>query len=444
MEWSWERTPREYVVADARLCRGGKLSRRRGFLRVRRGKVAEIGTGRPTVEGLPVLAAGGLVCAPGLVDLHAHFRDPGEDEKETVLTGSRAAAAGGYTAVVTMPNTDPPVDNQGLVRYLIDRGREAGLVRVFPAGTISAGRRGQGLAEMAEMLAAGAVAFSDDGSWVAHGGLMGNALKYARMLGVPIVSHAEDPTLAGGGVMHGGAWSTRLGLPGLPRIAEDAAVFRDVELAAATGGHLHVAHVSTRGAVEIIRRARERGVRVTAEATPHHLCQDHSLCRDYSPLFKMKPPLREPEDVAAVVAALVEGTIDCIATDHAPHTDTEKEHQFDQAPFGVVGLETALAVGITELVRPGRLDLGQLLLRMSERPAELMGLDVGTLQVGREADFVLLDPDESWVVDPARFRSRSRNSSFAGRTLTGRVKATFLGGRPTYRDPAWSGGPTTA
>jgi dihydroorotase len=433
MEWSWNRIPSEYLVTNVKLCRQGKLSQRKGFLHVHKGRIEALGVGTPQQEGLPVLDAEGLVCAPGLVDLHVHFREPGQEEKETVKTGSAAAAAGGFTSVVTMPNTEPAVDNAGLVQYVIDRGEEAGLCRVYPAGAISPGRKGEALAEFGAMVEVGAVAFTDDGSPVPHGGLMGNALKYASMLGVPIISHAEDLTLAGEGVMHGGYWSTRLGLAGMPRAAEDAAVFRDVELARATGGHLHVAHVSTRGAVEIIRRAKEEGVKVTAEATPHHFAQDHSRCRHYSPCFKMNPPLREAEDVAAVAQGLVEGTIDCIATDHAPHTDTEKEYQFDQAPFGVVGLETALAVGITYLVQDGRLNLGQLIYRLSERPAEIAHLPGGRLEEGVEADFILFDPTVTWAVDPGKFRSKSRNSSFVDETLTGRVAATFLRGRLTYR-----------
>ncbi|MFO7654644.1 MAG: dihydroorotase [Candidatus Krumholzibacteriia bacterium] len=433
-DWSWERIPSEYLVVDVRLCRRGELSERKGFLHVKRGRIESLGTGTPTTEGLPQLEAGGLVCAPGFVDLHVHFREPGQEEKETVATGSRAASAGGYTAVVTMPNTDPPIDNPGLVRYVIDRGREAGLCHVFPTGAISPGRRGEALTEFGSMLEVGAVGFTDDGSPVVNGSLMANALKFARMLDVPVISHAEDLTLVGPGVMHAGYWSTRLGLSGIPRAAEDAFIFRDVELARATGGHLHVAHVSTAGAVEIIRRAKHDGVRVTAEATPHHLSQDHSRCRTYSPLFKMNPPLREPEDVAAVAEGLADGAIDCIATDHAPHTATEKEYQFDQAPFGVLGLETALAVGVTYLVRDGKMDLGRLVECMTEKPAAVMNLPGGRLEEGGEADFVLFDPQRQWQVDPARFHSRSRNSSFRGETLTGKVVATFLRGRLTYRD----------
>lgn len=433
MDWSWNRIPAEYLITNIILCRGGKLAKRKGFVHVRKGRIEAVGVGLPQIEGLPLLDAGGLVCSPGLVDLHVHFREPGQEEKETVKTGSRAAAAGGYTAVVTMPNTEPAIDNPGLVRYVIDRGEEAGCCRVFPTGAISVARKGEALAEFGAMIAAGAVGFTDDGSPVGHGGLMSNALKYARMLGVPIISHAEDLSLAGGGVMHSGYWSTRLGLPGIPRASEDAAVFRDAELARASGGHLHVAHVSTKGAVEIIRRAKEEGVRVTAEVTPHHFSQDHSRCRQYSPLFKMNPPLREAEDMTAVAQGLADGVIDCVATDHAPHTNTEKEYQFDQAPCGVIGLETALAVGITYLVEDGKLDLGQLLWRMSERPAEVLNLEVGKLEEGGLADFILVDPAASWRVDPDRFHSRSRNSSFCGEVLTGRVVATFLAGRLTYR-----------
>jgi len=432
-DWSWERIPSEYIVENVKLCRHGKLARRTGYLHVRKGRIEALGVGTPTAEGVPHLNAGGAVCAPGLVDLHVHFREPGQEEKETVASGSSAAAAGGFTTVVTMPNTEPAIDNPGLVRYVIDRGVEAGLCNVRPTGAISPGRKGEALTEFGSMIDVGAVAFTDDGSPVMNGSLMGNALKFARELGVPVVSHAEDLTLTGSGAMHAGYWSTRLGISGMPRAGEDAFIFRDVELARATKGHLHVAHVSTAGAVEIIRRAKQDGVRVTAEATPHHFAQDHSRCREYSPRFKMNPPLRESEDVAAIAEGLADGTLDCIATDHAPHTATEKEYQFDQAPFGVIGLETALAAGITFLVKDGKMDLGQLIECMTEKPAAAMNLPGGKLEEGGEADFVLFDPDRQWEVDPNRFRSRSRNSSFSGETLTGSVIATFLRGRLTYR-----------
>jgi len=441
MTWSWQRIPSEFLVTGVKLCRQGKLARRKGFLHVRKGRIEGLGVGTPASEGIPVLDGEGWVCAPGFVDLHVHFRDPGHDEKETVASGSRAAAAGGYTSVVTMPNTEPTIDNSGMVRYLIDRGKEAGLCRVHPTGAISPGCEGQAMTEFGDMVGAGAVGFTDDGLPVASGGLMANALKYADVLGVPIISHAEDRSIVGKGCMHAGYWSARLGMAGMPRAGEDAAVFRDdaavfrdIELARATGGHLHVAHVSTKGTVDIIRRAKEQGLRVTSEATPHHISLDHSRCRDYSPLFKMNPPLREPDDVNAVAEGLADGTIDCIATDHAPHTDTDKELQFDQAPFGVTGLETAFSVGITYLVNSGVMDLGQLVKCMSETPARIFNLPGGRLEEGAEADFVLLDPECQWVVDSGAFQSRSRNSPYCGETLTGRVAATFRGGRLTWRN----------
>jgi dihydroorotase len=434
MEWNWKRIPAEYLVANVRLCRDGKLSARPGFLHVQKGRLVALGLGAPAREDLPALDGGGLVCAPGLVDVHVHFREPGQEEKETVATGSRAAAAGGFTAVVTMPNTRPPVDDAPMVRYLLDRAEETGLCRVFPTAAISKGQEGETLTEFGDLVKAGAVGFTDDGRPVMHGKLMQYALQYARMLGVPVTCHAEDTTLAGKGVMHAGYWSTKLGLAGLPRLAEDAMVFRDVELARTTGGHLHVAHVSTRGTVEIIRRAREQGVNVTAEVTPHHLSLDHSCCRDFSPLFKMSPPLREQQDIEAVTQGLVDGVLDCIASDHAPHTAMEKELMFDQAPFGVVGLETALAVCHTHLVRTGKLDLGQLVERMTSRAAATYGLPCGTLEEGGEADFLLFDPHEEWTVQPELLKSKSKNTPYGGQKLTGRVKATFLRGRLTHRD----------
>ncbi len=434
MEWSWQRIPAEYLVTGVKLARNGKVGARKGFVHVKKGRIEATGVGQPTAEGLPALDADGLVLAPGFIDTHVHFREPGQEEKENVATGSRAAAAGGFTAVVTMPNTDPAIDNAGMVRYVLDRGKEAGLCRVLPTGAISVGRAGESMAEMGGMVEAGAVAFTDDGSSVTNGTLMANALKYAKMLGVPIMTHAEDLSITGGGCMHAGYWSTRLGLTGMPRAGEDAATFRDIELARASGGHLHVCHVSTKGAVDAIRRAKADGVNVTAEATPHHFSLDHSRCRDYSPLFKMSPPLRESDDVTAVADGLADGTLDCIATDHAPHTATEKELQFDQSPFGVIGLETAFAVGNTYLVEAGKMDLGQLVQCMTERPAAVLGRPLGRLEEGADADFVLLDPQREWTVTADQFRSRSRNSSFLGETLRGLVLATFLRGRLTWHE----------
>ncbi len=433
MEWSWQRIPAEYLVTNVKLCRNGKVGKRKGFLHVRKGRVESLGVGTPSQEGLPVLDGNGMICAPGFIDTHVHFREPGQEEKETVATGCRAAAAGGYTAVVTMPNTTPAIDNAGMIRYLIDRAKETNLCRIYPAGAISPQLKGEAMTEFAEMIAAGAVGFSDDGHPVTNGGLMSNALKYARVLGVPILTHAEDRTIVGKGVMHGGYWASRLGMPGMARAAEDTAIFRDLELARSSKGHLHVCHVSTKGAVELIRRAKGEGIRVTAEATPHHFSLDHGRCRDFSPLFKMNPPLREQDDINAIAEGLADGTIDCIATDHAPHTVTEKEHQFDQAPFGVIGLETAFSVGVTYLVKTGVLDMGQLIECLSSKPAQALNLPGGNLEEGLVADFVLLDPVGEWTVQADKFQSRSRNSSYIGEKLTGKVVATFLRGRLTWR-----------
>ncbi len=434
MEWSWQRIPAEYLVTNVKLCRDGKLAKRKGFLHVRKGRIEGLGTGQPSLEGVPVLDGEGLICAPGLVDLHASFREPGNEQKETVATGSKAAAAGGYTSVVTMPDTNPAIDNSGMVRYLIDRGREAGLCRIYPAGAVSPGLLGESMCEFGDMVNAGAVAFGDGNNSIVSGGLLSNALKLTRMLNVPIITHAEDRTIVGKGSMHGGYWSGRLGLDGMARAGEDAAVFRDVELTRATKGHLHVAHVSTKGAVAIIRRAKAEGIQVTAEAAPHHFSLDHSCCRDYSPLFKVKPPLREPDDLIAVAEGLADGTIDAITSDHAPYTGTEKEYQFDQAPYGVIGLETSLAVGITHLVNTGIMDMGQLIAAMSEKPAAIFNLPGGRIEEGAEADFMLFDPKETWTVTREGFQSRSTNSAYLGATLTGRVRATFLRGRLSWRD----------
>jgi dihydroorotase len=434
MDFKWNRIPAEYLVTNVKLCRGGKLSRRKGFLHIQKGKIEGIGVGTPSREGVPVMDGNGMVCAPGLVDVHVHFREPGQEEKETIATGSRAAAAGGFTSVVTMPNTSPPVDSAPMVRYQLDRAAEANLCRIFPTGAISLGLEGKALTEFGDLIRAGAVGFTDDGKPVMHGKLMQFALKYASQLGVPVTTHAEDCTLSGGGVMHAGYWSTKLGLPSIPRTAEDSMVYRDCELARATGAHLHVAHVSTKGAVDIIRRAKEEGVNVTGEVTPHHLSLDHSSCHDFSPHFKMNPPLREETDIEALTQGLIDGVLDCVATDHAPHTGMEKELMFDQAPFGVVGLETSLAVCNTFLVKEEKIDLGTLIAKMTERAADCYGLPVGRLEEGGEADFILFDPDEEWIVDRRELLSKSKNTPYNGVKLSGRVKATFLRGRLTWRD----------
>ncbi|HEX9393140.1 MAG TPA: dihydroorotase [Gemmatimonadales bacterium] len=383
--------------------------------------------GRP--DGAEVRDVRGQVVAPGLVDIHVHLREPGNEDEETVATGARAAAAGGFTAICAMPNTDPVTDNQAAVGFIVRQSVRAGLARVYPIGAVSVGQRGEKLAEFGEMVGAGAVAVSDDGRPVVSGHLMRTALEYALTFDIAVADHCEEPTLAAGGVMHEGLVATRLGLKGIPSAAEEIMVARDVLLAELTGGRVHLCHMSTRGSAELIRRAKERGVRVTAEVTPHHLALTDHACENYDTHAKMNPPLREAADVAALRQALKEGVIDCIASDHAPHAYDEKEAAFDDAPFGIVGLETAFAVAHSELVQGGVLTLPELVARMSTLPARVFGLSGGTLQPGAAADVCVLDPKLRWTVDPARFFTKCRNTPFAGRELVGRPTLTLVAGK---------------
>ncbi len=392
------------------------------------GRVAELGRALAAPDGADVRVVGGLVVCPGLVDVHVHLREPGGEHKETIASGARAAVAGGITAVCAMPNTDPPVDDPASVGYVRAAGLRAGGARVYPMGAVSVGRQGERLTEMGEMVEAGAVGFTDDGSPVSDSGLMRLALEYTLAFGVPVASHAEDRTLARGGVMNEGLVSTRLGLTGMPTAAEEAMIARDLLLAELTGGRLHLQHVSTRAGVDMVRRAKARGVRVTAEATPHHLTLTDEAVDGYNTNAKVNPPLRTAQDVAAVRQGVIDGTLDCIATDHAPHHYDEKEAAFDDAPFGLVGLETSLGICMTELVHTGLLTLPELIARMSHNPAIAFGLPAGTLAPGAAADVTIFDPDEEWVVDPTEFLSTGRNTPFAGRRLKGRVRLTVVGG----------------
>lgn len=402
------------------------------------GVVAALGPRLAAPDGAEVVDAAGLVVCPGLIDLHVHLREPGGEHKETIASGARAAAAGGFTAVCAMPNTDPPIDDPAAVGYVLAQGARAAGARVYPVGAISVGRKGQRLTPVGELVEAGAVAITDDGDPVMDSGLMRLALEYAQTFGIPVADHPEDLTLSRGGVVNEGLVATRLGLRGIPNAAEDVMVVRDLLLAELTGGHIHLQHVSTAFAVEAIRAAKARGVRVTAEVTPHHLILTEEAVDGYRTDAKMKPPLRTRADVQAVREGLADGTLDCVATDHAPHHYDEKEQAFDDAPFGIVGLETALGLLITELVRPGVLDLPRLVERMSCAPARAFSLPGGTLRPGSVADVTVFDPDEEWVVDPAQFLSRSRNSPFPGRRLSGRPRLTIVGGRIVWRAGAGS------
>jgi dihydroorotase len=408
-------------------------------LLIQDGTIAAVGRNLGLPDGAEVVDAAGLVVAPGLVDLHTHLREPGQEDRETIATGALAAAAGGFTAICAMPNTDPPIDNQSAVGFVVKQGAAAGAARVYPIGAVSLGQKGEQLAEFGELVAAGAVAVSDDGHPVASGHLMRTALEYARTFGIPVADHCEEPSLARGGVMHEGLVATRLGLKGIPAAAEEIMVARDILLAGHTGGHVHLCHMSTRGSVELIRQAKDRHLPVTAEATPHHFTLTHDACDGYNTNAKMNPPLREAEDVEALRAALRDGTIEVIATDHAPHHYDAKEREFDDAPFGVVGLETALGLGLAVLVGGGVLTLPQLVARMSTAPARAFGLPGGSLAPGQPADVVVFDPAGTWRVDPARFRSKSRNTPFAGRELKGRVVRTIVGGRTVFHGPREDG-----
>ncbi len=398
------------------------------------GKVEAVGRNLGTPAGAMVVDASRQVVAPGLIDVHVHLREPGQEDLETVATGAMAAAAGGFSAVCAMPNTDPVCDNQGVVGFVKAQAQRAGKARVYPIGAISLGQKGQQLAEFGELVGAGAVAVSDDGKPVVSSHLMRTALEYARTFGIPVADHCEDPTL-GGGAMHEGVVSTRLGLKGIPSAAEEIMVARDLLLAELTGGHIHLCHMSTRGSVDLIRRAKERGIRVTAEACPHHFSLTHEACEGYDTNAKMNPPLREAEDREAIRRGLKDGTIDVIATDHAPHHYDAKEREFDDAPNGIIGLETALGLAITELVTTKLLPLPELVARMSTIPAKIFGLPGGTLAPGSPADVVVFDPAVEWTVRPQEFFSRSRNTPFAGRRLTGRASVTIVRGQVVFQRP---------
>ena len=398
------------------------------------GVVARVEPDLPAA-GAKVFDASGLLVFPGFIDLHAHLREPGREYAETIATGLKAAAAGGYTAICAMPNTDPVNDSRAISEYLVSKARGASGPRLYPIGAVTKGQRGEELAEFGEMRVAGAVALSDDGRWLSDGALLRRAFEHARLFGMPVVQHCEDPSLSGGAPMHEGAVSTRLGLPGQPAIAEAAAVARDMLVAEVAGGRLHVAHLSTARSLELVREARARGLRVTCEVTPHHLTlTDEEVARSgFSTNSKMNPPLREPSDCDALAVGLEDGTVDAVATDHAPHHEDEKALDFGTAPFGVVGLETAAAVVHDRLVTTGKLSLTRFAEVFSAGPAGAFGLPGGTLAPGSPANLTLFDPETRWRVDPSRFESLSRNTPFAGWELLGVVAATIVEGRIVWR-----------
>lgn len=399
---------------------------------IRDGRIAAVApAGEIPANGATEIDAAGCWVVPGLIDMHVHLREPGFEYRETIASGSRAAAAGGFSAVACMANTDPVNDNASVTTAILERAQAAGWGRVFPIGAVSKGLRGEQLAEIGEMHRAGIVAVSDDGQPIMDGGLMRRALEYAGMFGLTVIAHEEDRNIAAGGVMHEGAISLQLGLRGMPAAAEDAMIARDIAILERTPGRLHVAHISTAGGVQLVRDAKARGLAVTAEAAPHHFTLTDDAVARYDTNAKMKPPLRGARDVEAVIGGLVDGSIDAIATDHAPHHRDEKEVEFDKANDGIVGLETAVPLSL-RLWREHGMARSRLIAALSWNPARILNLDLGTLSVGAAADVAIIDPEARWTCDADALQSRSRNTPFGGREFIGRAIATIVGGRRVW------------
>jgi dihydroorotase len=387
------------------------------------------GVGSGNYQADEVIDATGRVVTPGLIDMHVHLREPGDESEETIASGSAAAVAGGFTSVACMPNTKPPIDNEASAEYVLLQAERAARANIFPVGGVTKGLKGCELSEIGQLSRGGAVAFSDDGFPIDDAEVMRRGLEYTSMFDKTVISHCEVRSLVGEGVMNEGSISTVLGLPGIPKASEEVMVSRDIILAQATGARVHIAHVSTAGSVDLIRRGKERGVRVTAEVTPHHFTLTEDLVRTFDAKYKMKPPLRTAEDVEALKEGLRDGTIDAIASDHAPHSLEEKDVEFSYAPFGVIGLESTLPVALTTLVKTGVLSLGDLIAKFTRNPADILRLDRGSLREGATADITIIDPEKEWVLDAGAFRSKSRNCPFHGMEVCGKAVTTIVGGK---------------
>jgi dihydroorotase len=420
------------LIKNARIVNADKMADKPQDILCEEGKISKIA---PIIaqDKHEIVDAAGKKVLPGLIDIHTHLRQPGREDKETIETGSRAAVKGGFTSIMCMPNTNPVIDNAMVVEFIIREANRVGLCNVYPIGAITKGQQDGELTDMAELKAAGCLAFSDDGKSVLNSRLFRLAMEYAQMLDVLIIEHCQDPLLTAGGVMNEGPVSTRLGLKGDPGIAETVTVARDIEIALYLNARVHLAHMSLKRSCELIRFAKSQGVKVTAEACPHHFVLTDEACSGFDTSTKVNPPLRSREDVEAIKAAIADGTIDCIVTDHAPHTKEDKEVGFDAAPFGLIGLETSLALTMTELVRPGIIDLCQMVDRMSSSPARIVGLaNKGAIKEGFDADITIIDPDREWTVTQEGFVSRSKNSPFIGRKLKGVVEYTICAGKIVY------------
>ena len=433
-------SPNALVIKNARVIDPSQKLDEVTDITIVAGKIAEIGPVDPKSSASAhephIVYAEGKIACPGLIDMHVHLREPGNEDAETIASGSAAAIAGGFTSIACMPNTEPAIDTEAMIDFIYRQAARAGLCNVYPIGALTKGRLGNELAEIGQMVRAGAVAFSDDGCGVADSSVMLRAMQYAAMFNKPIIQHCEDHNLAGQGCMNAGVTSTRLGLPGIPAIAEEVMIQRDLLIAQNTGARYHVAHISTAGSVQLVREAKKRGIAVTTEVCAHHLLMTDECVETYDTNYKMNPPLRTQSDVDACIAGVVDGTIDCLVTDHAPHGPQGKDFDFQTAPFGIIGLEVALPLFAEALVVPGHLDWPALIEKMTLAPARVHELEKGTLQIGADADVTIFDPEERWIVDDTKFRSRSKNCPYNGRSLKCRVSHTIVGGsiKPVFSD----------
>ena len=424
-EWKGER---DYVISDITIVDPKTNRSMRGYVGIKDGRIDRVEPGQPQGSGSATFDGGGLHLSPGFVDIHVHLREPGYEYKETIRSGTMAAVAGGFTSVACMPNTDPAIDEKSVVEFILRKAKAAGFAKVYPVAAATRGRKGEVLSEYFDLVDAGAVAVSDDGVPVPTAQMARRVMEYASRYGIPFVEHCEDVSATADGVMHEGFYSTRLGLPGVPSYSEEVCLARDLLILGTVPARYHAAHLSSRGSVELVREAKKRGLAVTAETAPHYLCLTDSALVSFDTHLKVNPPIRSKEDREALIEGLKDGTIDCISSDHAPHAPQEKQVEFEEAPPGVIGLETTFSVLVTHLVRPGHLALIEALSFITYRPAEILGISAGILEPGAPADLALFDPEETWEVGWGGFCSKSSNSPFTGQELTGKVKHTIVDG----------------